>query len=328
MTVTYESQQKKVSITTEKKMSRMKKLERQFPIKIRSMKLLVTLCVGLFKSLYFKKYRMILDYIKDDCRPVLDKYSGRVVPTTHNAIPKHIWVLWYDENNIKPVPEACIKRMQDLDGFEVTILTKDCISNYIDISDILPLLGESISIQFFSDVVRARVLRKYGGFWLDSTIAVIDKSFLENIVTNYDFYSIKLIDLPKWCSVSQGKFSSYFWATYENNVFFEYLDDCLSFFIAKHRTIIDYFQIDYTIMVGYENLPFIKKAVDAIPSSNPNVFWMSKRLNDPFDEQKWKSIVANTSIFKLSWRRNVIDQKKINHLTYWQYLLKTWEKQS
>lgn len=302
------------------------KLKKQFPIKIRIIQHLVSICLGMFKGLYFKKYRMILDYIENDSKELIEKYKN-IHYTPTGTIPKQIWVLWYDNNNLKEIPKACISRMQNIRGYKAIIVTKENLSSYIEIKDIQDLLEKGyISIQFFSDMVRARLLRKYGGFWLDSTIAIENIEFLDIIVSNYKFFSIKLEKFHKWQSVSEGKFSSYFWATCPENPFWEYVDDCFTLFLTKHRTIIDYYQIDYTIMSGYEKIPFIRMLLDSIPPTNPDIFWLTKQLNKPFSEEKWNEITTCTSIFKLSWRVNpsIDSEKEPKETTYWQHLLNIW----
>ena len=301
------------------------KLKKQFPFQIRFMQKLVTLCVGLFKGLYFKKYRMILNYIEADCSIVIEKYKG-ITYTPAEKIPKQIWTLWYDESNLKEIPKACLTRMKKLKDYKTIVLTKENLSSYIDISDIKSMLEKNIiSIQFFSDIIRARVLKKYGGFWMDSTIAIINERSIDAIVQNLKFFSIKIKEFPKWQSVTEGKFSSYFWATCPNNPFFAYLDDCFTFFIKKHQAIIDYYQIDYTIMSGYEKIPFIKDLIDSIPPSNPDIFWLSGQLGKRFQIEKWKRISAETGIFKLSWRRTTPPHNPQKE-TYWDYLIKTWQE--
>ena len=301
------------------------KINHQFPLKIRIVSSLIPICMGLFKNLYFKKYRLILDYIENDCSEIISSYKSRMtyVEDTKRKIPKRIWVLWYDLENIKPIPKICLRRMTAINGYKTTILTKENISEYIDINDILPLFeSQTISIQFFSDLIRARILKKYGGFWLDSTIAVMDESALDLIVNESSIFSIKLKDLPKWCSVSQGFFSSYFWATFPANPLFQYMDDCMTYFIKKHNAIIDYYQIDYTIMAGYESIPYIRNSIDNIPPSNPDIFWLSKNMNQIFNAEEWDKIMNLTKIFKLSWRKKIDRNQNVE--TNFDHLLKIW----
>ena len=298
------------------------KLRKQFPLKIRFIQHLVTMCLGLFKSLYFKKYRMILDYIEADCSTIIEKYEN-ITYTLDSKIPKLIWTFWYDESNIKEIPKACIARMKNLEGYKTIVLTKDNLSSYVDVSDIKPLLDRGyISIQFFSDVLRVRVLKKYGGFWMDSTIAITKKESIDSIIQNLNFFSIRLWEFKKWQSVTEGKFSSYFWATPPDNLLFSYVNDCFSAFIQKHHTTIDYYQFDYTIMAGYEKIKFIRQMIDAIPPSNPDTFWLTRQLNKPFSKEKWHEIQKKTDIFKLSWRFS--PQPSVTEENYWEHLLKDW----
>lgn len=303
------------------------KMRSSFPFKIRFYQTMVQICMGMFKPLYFKKYESILGYMEKDCASVLEKYRAvDCFLENLGSIPKIIWVLWWQGDGARPpVPDACIKRLSSLSGYEFNLVTKDNIGDYIFMDDILSYFDSGlISVQFLSDLIRMRLLRKYGGFWCDSTIAAINPDFFDDIVSNYKFYSIKLAGFPEWCSVSKGYFSSYFWASAENNPFFSYMDDCFTFFLKKHRRIIDYYQIDYTVMLGYRKISFVKDFIDSIPPSNPDIFWLSGMLDKGFDADIWAEKLKNNSLFKLSWRKRPSLLTRSGKKTFWAELLSLW----
>lgn len=291
----------------------------EFPFKIYFYRYLVQICVGLFKPLYFRKYNAILDYLADDQSGVIEKYKSVEPDFTGKEIPKRIWVLWWQNDSaIPPVPQKCIERIQSFSEYDVVVINSYNVSSYINLSDVMPLYEAGrIKVQFLSDIIRARLLYKYGGFWCDSTLAIIDNSFFDDIIRNYRFHSIKLKDLPSWCSVSRGYFSAYFWASVPGNPFFGFLNDMLTGFILKHGQIIDYYQIDFSIMTGYYNIPFIKQLIDRIEPSNPDIFQLGGLINKKYNESKWNSLIAANQIFKLSWRTIPRDKTRKGEPTFW-----------
>ncbi len=277
--------------------------------------------MGAFKSLYFRKYKAILDYLTKDCAEIIHQYESiDYVPS--EEIPKRIWTLWW-KGEMPIIPATCVKRLQTISGYETILLTKENISKYIDISDIINLYESgSISIQFMSDIIRMRLLRKYGGFWCDSTIAVANPDFFDKVRSKCCFFSIKLAEFQDWSSVTKGFVSSYFWGSCPNNPFFSYVDDMFTYFIKKHEKIIDYFQIDFTVMAGYYHIPFIKNLIDMIPPSNNEIFVIGNLLNREFKQDKWNKLTASNDIFKLNWRKRIKNRDN----SYWSYLCKILSK--
>ncbi len=95
-------------------------------------------------------------------------------------IPKIIWIFWYDDN-IPELVQLCIDKIKKLHkNYEINILNKKNISEYIDMN--IDLLVEKMPIANLSDLIRLKLLKKYGGVWLDASIILeeaIDDFFLE-----------------------------------------------------------------------------------------------------------------------------------------------------
>lgn len=96
-------------------------------------------------------------------------------------IPKIIWIFWYDEE-IPELVKKCIINIKNLHpDFEVRILDKNTVSNFIEI-DLNNLVSKIPKLANLSDLVRLKLLSKYGGVWLDASIILterVDKFFLE-----------------------------------------------------------------------------------------------------------------------------------------------------
>lgn len=88
-----------------------------------------------------------------------------------SPIPKRLWLYWHQgEDNAPRVIAQCLQSWKDLNpAWEVRVLNQQSIEEEIQLND----LPQDISIQALSDVVRLRLLRKYGGVWADATIYAI-----------------------------------------------------------------------------------------------------------------------------------------------------------
>ena len=281
---------------------------KRFPVQVKINNILVTAGMGLFSSLYERKYRFIINYLKNDCSDVIEKYKSLDYEPS-GKIPKVIWSLWWQPESVPPIPDTCLERIAKIakeKGFRFVVLSRENYSEFVDLSDVIGLYeNNDISIQFLSDFIRIRLLRKYGGFWLDSTIAVADPEFFDDIIENMSFFSIKLAKLKKNSSVTRGYISSYLWASCENNPFWSYMDEVMTEFIRRHKQIIDYFQIDYSAMLGYYNIPFIQKMIDEIPPSNEQMFSLSPFTYEEFNKKTWLELLTTNQVFKLNWRRKI-----------------------
>ena len=281
---------------------------KSFPVQVRINNTLVTAGMGLFPSLYERKYRFILDYLKNDCSDIIEKYRSLDYEPSGN-IPNIIWSLWWQSESAPSIPAMCLERIAKIakeKGFRFVTLSRENCFEFVDLSDVIALYeNNDISIQFLSDLIRIRLLRKYGGFWLDSTIAVADPEFFDDIISKMSFFSIKLAKFKKNTSVTKGYISSYLWASCGNNPFWSYMDDVMTEFILRHKHIIDYFQIDYSAMLGYYNIPFIRKMIDEIPPSNEQMFSLSSVIYKEFNKKTWLDLIATNQVFKLNWRKKI-----------------------
>jgi len=91
--------------------------------------------------------------------------------TPHTAtIPKIIWSFWHD-NNLPSIVESCINSwIKHNPDFEVRILNYTNYKNYLPEIDITNQKVLSSFLQRQTDVLRLQLLKKYGGFWIDSTM--------------------------------------------------------------------------------------------------------------------------------------------------------------
>lgn len=95
------------------------------------------------------------------------KYNYCIEYFSSNNIPKQIWTYWDGSDNY--VPNLCINTWRkNSPGYNVTIINKDNINEYIDI-DIYNLRHADSSARI-SDFIRLYLLSKYGGIWIDATV--------------------------------------------------------------------------------------------------------------------------------------------------------------
>lgn len=84
----------------------------------------------------------------------------------YDRIPKVVWIFWADP--ILPAEvNACVSRIKKLNpSYQINLLDKNTINQYIDID----INNEKMPLANISDLIRLKLLKNFGGVWLDATI--------------------------------------------------------------------------------------------------------------------------------------------------------------
>ena len=273
------------------------------------------------------KTRIISKYLTEEFRPIYEKYKT-IDYVPKGNVPRIIWILWWQgEENMPDIPKACLKSLRRwAPGWEIRILTENNYKEYIDLNDVIefsnqyPNGKQRLTIQYMSDLMRTRLLYKYGGIWIDATMFIANDRIF-NLIETLPFFTIKLndslLDDPSrnnsYFTPGRGSFCDSFWASVPNNPFFAFINECMTYHINHHKVIWDYFIIEYSILIGNSQMPFFCEMLTNVPFSNPDLYWLETNIYNEFDNQKWNNICDNSSIFKLNWRmkKNNSTQKSL-----------------
>ncbi len=301
---------------------------KKYPFRLKIYNTLDRIGFGRPYLIYNGKQQLVIKHMHEECQDLVEKYQLEKYP--ENPIPRKIWIMWYQGPPYPPIVNECIRRVTACRklGYEVHVLDKNNLSDYIDIDDVLNMYNKAdrhdkkgVSMQIVSDVIRMRLLYSHGGFWFDSTLLLTDPAKLNHIINNHNFFSIKFAQFDDYDSVTKGYVMPYFWATGEKNPFCSFVEKCIVRELCMHGHPIDYFAIEYASMIGYYNIPYIKRMIDLIQPSNPKVYSLTKLLDLPYDEKKYQELINSTYLFKLKWK---LHPNKLNggESTFWDYLEK------
>ena len=262
------------------------------------------------------KNEMIINYLYNKYEYVVKKFQKCYCGTRVNS--NIIWIFWWQGLDSAPyIVKKCVQ--------SITKFYPDCIIHIIDrinLSDFIEIDSKImdkvqagiISYTHFSDIVRMKLLSKYGGTWMDSTIFLTDKVKLdEPLVTLHldesDNNNRKMISQGKWCGFFLGG---------EDNCIPKFVDEIFGEYWKNEDILIDYFLIDYVIELGYRNIPYIKNLIDNVPYNNKGVFVLQSKLNEKFDEKYFQNLCKETSVHKLSYKEEIFVEKNKN--TFYKYL--------
>lgn len=114
------------------------------------------------------------------------------------SIPKIIWIFWAEPDLPKDI-SLCVNRIIDINpNYKVNVLNRNTLGHFVDID----LARNDMPLANISDLIRLKLLQKFGGVWLDASIIMnkpIDYFIGEN--NNFDliaFYRNKITTNPSY----------------------------------------------------------------------------------------------------------------------------------
>ena len=304
-----------------------------------------------FKHIWFRqlrlfiaiqKHKSILQYLSNRYSSVIEHFLRKDrIPESGITPQSVIWVCWWDgEETMPPLVKACFNSIRrHARKHPVQLVTKYNFRDFISIPEyVLEKFNTGIiTLTHFSNIIRVNLLHDYGGIWIDSTVLVLKDIFLDNL----PFYTLKTTN--KTYNVShiplQGPFYTYTnsnkrktpetnnWSGFllaggKHSLIFAYMRDILYAYWKEHNDQIDYLLYDYTIALGYGNIPTIKKLIDDVVCINYDKNEIEKNLNVEYSHKKF--VLYSETFYKLTWKKKFNIYTRSKKLTIYGHLLNTY----
>lgn len=236
-------------------------------------------------------------------------------------IPKIIWIFWEQGwENAPDICKICLSSWKKYNSdWKIIALSKQNISQYIDMSMYVERFWEREPIQSRSDLIRTNLLNKFGGVWTDATLFCTKplKMWLFDTIKSSHFFAFanptKDKMISNWFLVSSK--NSYIMSTWCNkfNTYWK---------TNKQRTD-NYFMHVMLFRTLYENDSYFKKLWDNVPkksASGPHKLKVKDRYTKPNDEIKEHIIGVKSPIYKLD--HNVNTDRELNNENVYSFLIK------
>ena len=218
--------------------------------------------------------------VRNDFELLVDKYKYLIKKEKNIEEDSPIWMMWYQGiENAPPIVQSCIKSViLNRAKHPVYIISKYNINKYIKLPKyiIQKLNSGYITITHFSDIVRAALLYKYGGYWIDATY------FINRPLTkvNTTFFTIKL----NYCWIQNHPIINCLWsvnfmASTKNSFIPTYSYMALIHYWKKYNSSIDYFLLDYIVLIAYNKIAKFKQTILNLPNITCSIFSLNKLLN-------------------------------------------------
>jgi hypothetical protein len=289
-----------------------------------------------------KKHKAVLSYLTKHYKAVIENFTQKTVQGQLNIDPESaIWVCWWDGEEAMPdIVKVCYKSIKQHAGrHPVKLITKNNYKEYVSFPDYImeKVNSKIMTVTHFSNMLRANLLYEYGGIWMDATILTLRDISLHDM----PFFTLKAparknngISMARYAGISDiskpyryklftpkiSRWSGFLLAGTKGSIIFEYMRDILYAYWKDHNDQIDYVLYDYTIALGYDNIPEMKKMIDDVPCNAAEKFVLEKNLNAEFSENIF-SAYPLTAFHKLTWKAKFNEYTKDKKLTIYGHLI-------
>lgn len=257
---------------------------------------------------FFKKIKFASNYtaglisldktyykLKKKYQKFIDNYK---ISDTIKEKSKFVWIFWYQ--GLQDAPELvkkCINSVKEnYSGWNIVIITKDNISEYIEIPDYIidKVEKKIITLTHFSDILRAALLVKHGGLWLDATVLCTG-----NMIENFDKHDL-FVYRNGWMDMENINMASWLIYSKTNNEILNLTLDLLKEYWKKHNYLVNYFLFHMFFKMATEKYNAQWSKIPYMTQTNNHL--MALELNNNFNIERYNQIVKITDFHKLSYK--------------------------
>lgn len=271
-------------------------------------------------------------YLKDK---IYQKYKNLVLEYKNvnsqeydfNQKKINVWTFWWQGMDELPeVVDTCLRSI--VNGFDnaeycVHIITSKNIRNFCNFPEYIYEKVEKkyITLTHFSDLVRANLLSKFGGLWIDATVYVT-KKIPQTYFNNYNFFTIKISNNNKY--LIDGRWTGFFIYAKKNYPLMKFLHDFFMQYWLDNDYLVEYLLIDLAIAIFIENNDIVRLDYERIPVNNVDVWYFLYQLNSCYNKNEFIKRNENTNFYKLSYKKKFIGEKLLMNanekITNWGFL--------
>lgn len=288
-----------------------------------------------------KKISLVKRYIELQIAPIIemnerDRTVGLAKPflCEHDVSSKiPIWLCWWQgEEDMPDMIKMCfesIKRNIDMSVMEIHLITLENCMEYVTFTDtIINKFNEGkISYTHMSDALRAELLYRYGGVWIDTTY-YMTKPFegIEQCIANGSLYTIVYDEAPWKADCVEGRWSANIWGVSKEHILFKVLMEALWYYWELNDEIMDYFVMDYIIAIAYEHFSDIREGLADNILSSTKVLTGKELLGKTYNVDRYNEFINDCAFYKLNRRDDYRTHDLIGRITLYGYLIGQNEK--
>lgn len=249
----------------------------------------------------------IYDEIYEDIKPLIENYSemisGLNQPTQLDSVVA--WSMWWQgEKEAPDVIKACweSKRRNLPPNVKQVIITEDNYKKYIEIPDYImeKVCTGEIRLTHLSDIIRATLLYKYGGIWMDAAI-LMTAPMPEECLT-YELYTRRSYDgqYPYYARFNSDlSWNIQFFQARPGNILFQFWMEAFFYYFKNHNKLKYYMTSDYFISIATHIFPQIREQILKIPFNNIREQSIRMHCYDTYTEEKYQEYTLGNFVSSL-----------------------------
>jgi hypothetical protein len=215
-----------------------------------------------------------------------------------------VWICWLQGYDQAPdLVKACIDSVKkNMPNHEVVILTDENIGEYVDSPEHIRMKYREgkINRTHYSDLLRAALLCKWGGVWIDSTVFCTEKEF-PVYISSLPLFAYKSIDLNRQDETSTVA-SSWLIASKSNQPILLLTRDLLYSYWEKYDYLVDYFVFHLFFAMATRRFEEDWDAVPTFNNHSPHI--LQFELQEKYNDERWNQIMKMSAFHKLNWHND------------------------
>lgn len=243
--------------------------------------------------------------------------AGNYVNLVEDFIPPHtfsdqnrlpVWVCWWQGFDKAPeLVQVCREsryRCLPEQLFEIHEITFDNLSDYFTFPDWITARFEAGDISYanLSDILRMGLFYSYGGLWLDATYYLAAPISSELLHRPDSFFTIHSREMTWEGDISKGLWTTNLLKLPAGNLLAQFVLNGFYYYFLTNRQPVHYYMIDFLIRIAYLEFPLVREMMDAVPFAEPEALSLQPLLNQPFHQDTYSRLKAETSFFKLTYK--------------------------
>lgn len=250
-----------------------------------------------------RKHNSVKKYLLKNYGNIIAEFKNRsVLPLAKGDVAYPVWVCWWQgAEAMPPLVRACYNSLRkNADGHPVHLLTKNNYKQFVALPEYILEKTERgiITVTHLSDILRAELLYRYGGLWLDATVLVT--SPLPDFA-GQELFSLKRVKDNDY--VAESRWSAYLFYLTKGHLLADFLRKMFAQYWQTENNLIAFFLIDYCIALAYEQIPAVRAALDACPYNNPEAHTLQRQLGTEYNMQEWQRLLLSGQFHKLTWKK-------------------------
>lgn len=241
---------------------------------------------------------------------VLEKVSYEEIKNKKRIKNKTVWICWLQGiENAPDLVKVCYESVcKNLKDWNIIVITSENLLEYADIPSYIMEKWNNgvITNTHFSDILRAELLTRYGGLWIDSTVLCTGRVPDYIIESELFIYQCLKPGLDGHCIVGSS------WLIYSesNNIVLSAVKLLLFEYWKSSNRLLDYFLFHHFMSIALE---YFKDEWDAIPKvPNDLSHILLLQLFDLYNDKKYNHIKEFVTFHKLSYKYDEKDSEKKN----------------